>query len=60
MHQEYVSGELFSKLSDVSIYDRSYINHFANIKKNCNQIIYNNEPVNNDVLAIINSSIIFL
>jgi len=59
MNQEYVSGELFSKLADVSIYDRSYTDTFANIKHNCNQIIYNNEPVTNHVLEIINSSTIF-
>lgn len=60
MEIEYVSGELFSKLCDVSIYDRSYVNEYPNIKKNCNKIIYNNEPVTNDILSVINNSVIFL
>ena len=59
MLQEYVSGELFSKVADVSIYDRTYLNNYPNIKSNCNQIIYNNEPITTNVLTIINNSSIF-
>jgi hypothetical protein len=59
MLQEYVSGELFSKLADVSIYDRTYLNNYPNIKSNCNQIIYNNERVDTSVITIINNSFIF-
>ena len=59
MLQEYVSGELFSKLADVSIYDRTYLNNYPNIKSNCNQIIYNNERIDSSVLTIINNSFIF-
>jgi hypothetical protein len=59
MLQEYVSGELFSKLADVSIYDRTYLNNYPNIKSNCNQIIYNNEHIDSSVLTIINNSFIF-
>ncbi len=56
---EYVSGELFSKLADVSIYDRMYLIKFPNIKNNCNKIIYNNEPINNEVVNLISNSKIF-
>lgn len=59
MLQEYVSGELFSKVADVSIYDRTYLNNYPNIKNNCNQIIYNNEPIDTNVLTLINNSFIF-
>lgn len=59
MLQEYVSGELFSKLADVSIYDRTYLNNYPNIKSNCNQIIYNNERIDSSVITIINNSFIF-
>jgi hypothetical protein len=59
MDYEYISGELFSKIADVSIYDRNYLNQFPNIKYNCNKIIYNNEPINKDSLSIINNSNIF-
>ena len=59
MKYEYISGELFSKIADVSIYDRIYLNQFPNIKYNCNKIIYNNEPINKDSLSIINNSNIF-
>ena len=59
MELEYVSGELFSKLCDVSIYDRSYLDTYPNIRSNCNEIIYNNEPITEDVVSIINKSKIF-
>ena len=59
MYYDCVSGELFSKIADVSIYDRTYLIDFPNIKSNCNNIIYNNESINNVSLSIINNSYIF-
>lgn len=56
---EFVSGELFTKIADVSIYNRSYLIDFPNIKMNCTHIIYNNEPINMDTLSIIHNSYIF-
>ena len=59
MKYEYISGELFSRIADVSIYDRNYVNQFPSIKYNCKKIIYNNEPINKDSFSIINNSNIF-
>lgn len=59
MDYEFVSGELFSKIADVCIYERTYLLDFPNIKNSCNNIIYNNEPINNVSLSIINKSYTF-
>jgi len=59
MDYEFVSGELFSKIADVCIYERNYLVDFPNIKNSCNNIIYNNEPINYVSLSIINKSYTF-
>lgn len=58
MEYEFISGELFSKIADVSIYDRKYLDDFPNIKNNCNSIIYNNEPIDDSIID--KSSIFFV
>ena len=53
------SIELFSKISDVSIYERTYLEKYPNIKEYCNDIIYYKEPITYNVLKIIHKSKIF-
>lgn len=55
---KYISGELFSKISDVSVYSYKLLNKYPNLKKNCNKIIYidKNNPV---IKSILNTSKIF-
>lgn len=59
MDFKFVSGELFSKIADVSIYNRQHLIYFPNIKNNCNNIIYSNELINSSSLQIINNSHIY-
>lgn len=59
MSIEYVSGELFSNISDVSIYEYKYLIKYPNIKKNCNKIIYYNSNITNSIKYLIKTSNIF-
>lgn len=47
---DFCSGEKFSKLCDVSIYNANYLSKFKNIKEHCNNIILENSLVNEEQL----------
>jgi len=59
MEYEFISGELFSKISDVSIYEKKYLDKYPNIKENSKQIIYANSRIGKRELKIIKESRIF-
>jgi hypothetical protein len=56
---DWVSGELFCSICDLSIYDKSYLNTFKNLRIKCKSVLYNNEPVLENKINIINSSFSF-
>lgn len=56
---DFISGELFSNIADVSIYERNYLIKYPNIKKNTQNIIYYNEPITEITKKIITNSSIF-
>lgn len=57
--EEYVSGEMFSSICDVSIYDKNYLYDFPNLIKYCNEIIYIDPTINNRTLEKIKKYKIF-
>ena len=56
---DFISGELFSNIADVSIYERNYLIKYPNIKKHTRNIIYYNEPITEITKKIITNSSIF-
>jgi len=53
---DFCSGEKFSKLCDVSIYSKKYLDTFKNIKENTNKIIFAGSDITPDILHIIKTS----
>ena len=56
---DYISGELFSSIAHVSIYEKNYLIKYPNIKNHTNNIIYYNQTITDNILDIINRSSIF-
>ena len=55
----FVSGELFTGLCDVTIYEQKYLNTYKNIIPYCKNIIYVNSMVDDNVLDMIDKSFSF-
>ena len=56
----YITGETINNLSTISIYQRSYLNRFSNIKKYVKDVIYVNENNNNLETILHNQKTYFL
>ena len=55
----YITGETINNLCTISIYERSYLNRFSNIKKYVKDVIYVNENNNNLETILHNQKNIF-
>ena len=56
----YITGETINNLCTISIYERSYLNRFSNIKKYVKDVIYVNENNNNLETILHNQKTYFL